>query len=142
ISARGAERNARTDNRCCFPRPGQANRGFVRATRVKPRRKIAAWRRDHARVAWRRAHSRAGSEGDMRYSLGSLVAAAIAFGLPIAGSTAENAESVMRTCAAEWKQAQAAGTTGSQTWPQFLAQCRTKPGSAAAAPTPAPAAQS
>lgn len=78
----------------------------------------------------------------MRYSLGSLVAAAIAFGLPIAGSTAANAESVMRTCAAEWKQAQAAGTTGGQTWPQFLAQCRTKPGSAAAAPTPAPAAQS
>lgn len=73
----------------------------------------------------------------MRYSFGTLIAAAIAFGLPIAGSTAANAESVMRTCATEWKQAQAAGTTGGQTWPQFLAQCRTKQGSAAAAPAPA-----
>ena len=72
----------------------------------------------------------------MRYSLGSLVAAAIVFGLPIAA----NAESVMRTCVTEWKQAQAGGTTGGQSWPEFLAQCRTKQGSAAE--TPAPASQS
>lgn len=73
----------------------------------------------------------------MRYSFGSLVAAAIVFGLPVAGAGAANAESVMRTCATEWKQAQTAGTTGGQTWPQFLAQCRTSQGSTAAAPAPA-----
>jgi hypothetical protein len=78
----------------------------------------------------------------MRYSFGSLVAAAIVFGLPVAGAGAANAESVMRTCATEWKQAQTAGTTGGQTWPQFLAQCRTSQGSTAAAPAPAPASQS
>jgi hypothetical protein len=74
-----------------------------------------------------------------------LTAAAIAFGLSIAGPTAANAQSVMRECASEWKQAQAAGTTGGQSWPQFLAQCRTRHGAAAApssatiAPKPAPA---
>jgi hypothetical protein len=73
----------------------------------------------------------------MRYSFASLVAAAIAFGLAVAGPTAAKAESVMRTCVTEWKQAQAAGTTGGQTWPQFLAQCRTSQSSAAAAPAPA-----
>ena len=73
-----------------------------------------------------------------------LTAATIAFGLLVAGPTAASAESVMRTCAAEWKQAQTAGTTGGQSWPQFLAQCRTREGAAAApsssavAPTPAP----
>lgn len=72
----------------------------------------------------------------MRYSFASLVAAAIAT-LPVAGPTAANAASVMRTCATEWKKAEAAGTTGGQTWPQFLAQCRTSQSSAAAAPAPA-----
>ncbi len=75
-----------------------------------------------------------------------LTAAAIAFGLALGGPTVANAESVMRTCATEWKQAQAAGTTGGESWPQFLAQCRTRQGSAAApsSPTvaPAPAPQS
>jgi hypothetical protein len=79
----------------------------------------------------------------MRHSLVPLLtAAAIAFGV-CAGPTAANAESVMAACASQWKQAQAAGTTGGETWPQFLAQCRTR-GSAAAAPSqgsfaPAPA---
>jgi hypothetical protein len=76
-----------------------------------------------------------------------LTAAAIAFGLSVAGSTAANAQSVMRECASEWKQAQAAGTTGDQSWSQFLAQCRKRQGAArvpssatiAPAPTPAPA---
>ena len=73
-----------------------------------------------------------------------LTAAAIAFGFALGGPTAANAESVMRTCATEWKQAQAAGTTDGESWPQFLAQCRTRQGSAAspisstAAPAPAP----
>ena len=82
---------------------------------------------------------------EMRNSFVSwLTAAAIVFGFSIAGVNAANAQSVMRTCATEWKQAQAAGTTGGEAWPQFLAQCRTRQGSAAApssstaAPAPAP----
>ncbi len=73
-----------------------------------------------------------------------LTAAAIAFGFSVAGVNAANAESVMRACATEWKQAQAGGTTGGQAWPQFLAQCRTRQGSAAApsSSTTAPAPQS
>lgn len=75
-----------------------------------------------------------------------LTAASIVFGLSIAGVKAANAQSVMRTCATEWKQAEAAGTTQGQSWPQFLAQCRTRQGSAAApsssAAAPAPAPQS
>jgi hypothetical protein len=73
-----------------------------------------------------------------------LTAAAIASGFSIVGMDAANAQSVMRTCATEWKQAQAAGTTGGEAWPQFLAQCRTRQGAAAApasstaAPAPAP----
>jgi hypothetical protein len=70
-----------------------------------------------------------------------LAAAAIAFGFSVASVKAANAQSVMRTCATEWKQAQAAGTTGGEAWPQFLAQCRTRQGSAVAptaAPAPAP----
>ena len=73
-----------------------------------------------------------------------LTAAAIAFGFSVAGVNAANAQSVMRACATEWKQAQTAGTTGGQAWPQFLAQCRTRQGSAAApsSATAAPAPQS
>jgi hypothetical protein len=88
----------------------------------------------------------------MRHSLVPLLTAAIAFGFAFAGSTAANAESVMAACASQWKQAQAAGATGGETWPQFLAQCRTRESSAAAppsgtfapapAPAPAPASQS
>ena len=44
----------------------------------------------------------------------------------IAGSSGARAESVMAACVAEWKQAQAAGTTGGATWPQFLAKCKTQ----------------
>ncbi len=81
----------------------------------------------------------------MRNSLLSWLTAAITFGLVIGGPTSASAQSVMRTCASEWKQAQAAGTTGSQSWPEFLAQCRTRQGSAAPSPStlaPAPAPQS
>ena len=80
----------------------------------------------------------------MRNSFAYLLTAAIAFGFALGRPTAASAESVMRTCATEWKQAQAAGTTGGESWPQFLAQCRTRQGSAAsptsstAAPAPAP----
>ena len=60
-------------------------------------------------------------------------------------------QSVMRLCASQWKDAKAAGTTGGQTWPQFLSQCRTRQSSTASssggfapapAPAPAPASQS
>ena len=79
----------------------------------------------------------------MRNSFGSLLAAAtVAFGLSFGVPTSANAESVMKTCASQWKQAQAAGTTGGQSWPQFLAQCRTRqassPSTPASAPAPAP----
>lgn len=75
----------------------------------------------------------------MRYSFASLLTAAVAFGLALAGPRAANAQSIMRTCATEWKQAQAAGTTGSQSWPQFLAQCRTRQGAASSSQTAPPA---
>lgn len=74
-----------------------------------------------------------------------LTAAAIAFGFALGSPIAANAESVMRTCATEWKQAEAAGTTGGESWPQFLAQCRARQGASAApasSAAPAPAAQS
>jgi hypothetical protein len=73
------------------------------------------------------------------------VSAAILISAALAGSCAANAESVMSVCAGQWKQAQAAGTTGGETWPQFLAQCKTRqsgtaqPSSASVAPAPAPA---
>ena len=70
-----------------------------------------------------------------------LTAAAIVFGFSAAGVNAANAQSVMRACATEWKQAQAGGTTGGQAWPQFLAQCRARQGSASSS-TAAPAPQS
>ena len=66
-------------------------------------------------------------------------AAAIVLGVPVVATTAANAESVMRLCATQWKEAEAAGTTSGQTWPQFLAQCRAGQSGAAAAPASAPA---
>jgi hypothetical protein len=80
----------------------------------------------------------------MRNSFSSLLGAAIvAFGLAV-GATSANAESVMQACASQWKQAQATGATGGQSWPQFLAQCRTGQSSSASTPAsaPAPATQS
>jgi hypothetical protein len=81
-----------------------------------------------------------------------LAAATVLFGLAVGGSNSASAESVMKTCASQWKQAQTTGTTGGQSWPQFLEQCRTRQGSAgsppsgtfapAPAPPPAPASQS
>jgi hypothetical protein len=81
----------------------------------------------------------------MRNSFSSLLAAAtVAVTLSVAGPTSANAESVMKACASQWKQAQATGATGGQSWPQFLAQCRTSQASSPSAPAsaPAPAPQS
>ena len=60
-----------------------------------------------------------------------LTVATIALGLALGGPSAASAQSIMRTCATQWKQAEAAGTTGGQSWPQFLAQCRTRQGAPA-----------
>ncbi len=81
----------------------------------------------------------------MRNSFSSLLAAAtVAFTLSVGGPTSANAESVMKACASQWKQAQTTGATGGQSWPQFLAQCRTSQTSPAStsAPAPAPTTQS
>jgi hypothetical protein len=72
-------------------------------------------------------------------------AAAILAEAVVVGAGTANAESIMSACAAQWKEAQAAGTTGGATWPQFLAQCKTRltggaqPSSASVAPAPTPA---
>jgi hypothetical protein len=79
----------------------------------------------------------------MRNSFGSLLSAAVlAFGLAVSAPTSASAESVMQACASQWKQAQTTGTTGGQSWPQFLAQCRTSQSSPASTPAAAPAPQS
>jgi hypothetical protein len=69
-------------------------------------------------------------------------AAAFAVVAMFAGASGARAESVMAACASQWKAAQAAGTTGGATWPQFLARCKTQlsePSSAGMAPAPAAA---
>jgi hypothetical protein len=73
----------------------------------------------------------------MRVSLVRLAAgSAIAFALVIGAACTANAQSVMKVCGDQWKAAKAAGTTNGETWPQFLAQCRTQQtGAAAPAPT-------
>src|ERR1700722_2773523 len=81
----------------------------------------------------------------MRNSFSSFLAAAtVAFTLSVGVPTSANAESVMKACASQWKQAQATGATGGQSWPQFLAQCRTGQSNSASTPAsaPAPATQS
>ena len=78
----------------------------------------------------------------MRLSFASrAAAAALVIGVMFAGLSTANAQSV-GACAAQWKQAQAAGTTGGATWPQFLAHCKAQtahPSSATVAPAPSPA---
>jgi hypothetical protein len=79
------------------------------------------------------------------------LASGLAIGIVVAltGSSVASAQSVMKVCGDQWKQAKAAGTTNGETWPQFLAQCReqqkaasTGGGTAPASSTfgPAPAA--
>ena len=68
------------------------------------------------------------------------VAAVIALGIAIAGSSAANAESIMKECGSEWQAAKAAGTTNGQTWQEFLKSCRVQHQGGAQAPA-APAAQ-
>ena len=79
----------------------------------------------------------------MGNSFRSLVAvAALAFGFSVSGPISASAETVMKACASQWKQAQATGATAGQSWPQFLAQCRTSQASPASTPVSAPAPQS
>src|SRR5271166_5951819 len=67
-------------------------------------------------------------------------AAVIALGIAIAGSSAANAEGIMKECGSEWEAAKAAGTTNGQTWQEFLKSCRVQHQGGAQAPA-APAAQ-
>jgi pyruvate/2-oxoglutarate dehydrogenase complex dihydrolipoamide acyltransferase (E2) component len=72
-------------------------------------------------------------------TIGIAFAAAVlsaAFGL---AGTAASAESVMKICGDQWKQAKANGTTNGMTWKDFLAKCRDEQKGAAAAPAAAPA---
>jgi hypothetical protein len=79
----------------------------------------------------------------MRNSFSSLLAAAtLAFGLSVGGPTSANAESVMKACVGQWKQAQTTGATGGQSWPQFLAQCHMNQASPASTAASAPTSQS
>jgi len=67
----------------------------------------------------------------------------LAAALGLAGTGAANAESVMKICGDQWKQAKANGTTNGMTWQQFLTQCRQQQQGAnggAATPAAAPAA--
>lgn len=73
----------------------------------------------------------------MRVSFARIAAAAAFLAAVFAMAAPANAESVMAACARDWKQAQAAGTTGGATWPQFLARCKEQR-SAATAPAPQP----
>ena len=75
----------------------------------------------------------------MRILVSSAAAAVLLIGAAFGGSSAANAESVMSACAAQWKEAQAAGTTGGATWPQFLARCKMQPSTVSTAPAPQPA---
>jgi hypothetical protein len=73
----------------------------------------------------------------LRFATGAAIVLALAF----AGSTAADAQSVMKVCGDQWKASKAAGTTNGETWPQFLAQCRAqqKGGEASTTPAAAPA---
>jgi hypothetical protein len=58
-----------------------------------------------------------------------------------------SAQSVMKVCGDEWKEAKAAGKTSGETWPQFLAQCRAQqrgsaPASVSTTDAPTPVAPS
>jgi hypothetical protein len=80
----------------------------------------------------------------MRLSMIRAAMVAVVLASPCIVAGAASAQSVMKVCGDEWKEAKAAGKTSGETWPQFLAQCRgqQKAGSAAGpapttyAPTP------
>jgi hypothetical protein len=76
----------------------------------------------------------------MRLSIVHWVSAvAIGIAVAVSSSSAADAQSIMKICGDQWKQAKANGATDGQTWPQFLAQCRTQqPSNGAAAPATAP----
>jgi len=74
------------------------------------------------------------------WKVAAALAAALAGGGWLASVPAQ-AESVMKQCGAEWKAAKANNTTNGQTWKEYLADCKTRHGSdAAATPASAPAA--
>ena len=66
-------------------------------------------------------------------AVAAIVAGAIFVSAPV------RAESVMKECGAEWKAAKEAKTTGTQTWTEYLKDCRTRHAAATAAAPAAPA---
>jgi hypothetical protein len=72
-----------------------------------------------------------------RISIAAGLAALIAAGVFI--SAPVRAESVMKECGKEWSAAKEAKTQGTQTWPEFLKDCKTRHAAAAPAAAPAPA---
>jgi hypothetical protein len=68
----------------------------------------------------------------------AVAVAALIGGIWLAGVPAR-AESVMKACGAEWKQAKADNKTNGQSWTQFLADCKTRHASSSAATAPASA---
>lgn len=82
----------------------------------------------------------------LKTSIGATLSALLVAGMfSLTGVGAASAESVMKQCGDEWKAAKAAGTTGGQTWQEFLKTCKAQkagaaaPAPAAAAPAAAPA---
>jgi hypothetical protein len=65
-------------------------------------------------------------------------AAAIGLAIALSNPGAGHAQSVMKVCADQYKQAQATGTTNGEAWPQFLRHCKTQQSGAAPAPATAP----
>lgn len=64
--------------------------------------------------------------------------ALVVLGITFAGSFTANAESIMKTCGAEWQAAKAARTTNGQTWQEFLKGCRAERASAGRGSGPFP----
>ena len=74
-----------------------------------------------------------------KFSIAAGLASMLAAGIFV--SAPARAESVMKECGAEWKAAKEAKTTGTQTWPEYLKDCKVRHANAAPmapAPTPTP----
>ena len=74
-----------------------------------------------------------------KFSIAAGLAAVLAAGIFVTAPV--RAESVMKECGAEWKAAKDAKTTGTQTWPEYLKDCKVRHANAAPmapAPTPTP----
>ena len=64
-----------------------------------------------------------------KFSIAAGLAAVLAAGIFVTAPV--RAESVMKECGAEWKAAKDAKTTGTQTWPEYLKDCKVRHANAA-----------